>query len=295
MSSPKTLPKRTLQELLAIRELETELHDVVVEGTSDKKLIDWFLEENQRSKAAVYEIDVFQVDSADVLALGLENNNRGRVITLANQITSQAVSRDNFTCIADRDFDHILNIRRDSDVLLFTDYSCMLMYTYNERVLRKFFRFKVDGFPKSVRQIMREISSALQVLFAFHLTRHLHFPEAEPVPWKKSCSIDENGIVFEADEYVERYLHKNRRHDDKDRFMQQVRQYQARMRFDPRMQIRGHDFIAILIWYVAQHRGFKPFGRVTEAELEQDLFSCLEVRDLTPERLFQRLLERVPR
>ena len=170
----------------------------------------------------------------------------------------------------------------------------MLMYTFSERVLRKYLRFRLRGFPKSARRVMREMREALEILFAVQLARRLLWPNTAAVPWQGSCTIDEGGIDLDLDDYVDRYLHKNARHGDKEHFLAQVHECRAWMRFDPRMQIKGHDFIATLIWYVAQHHGFKSFARVRQETLEQELFSCLELRALTPEHLFLQLLDRVP-
>jgi hypothetical protein len=114
------------------------------------------------------------------------------------------------------------------------------------------------------------------------------------VPWQGSGLIDGGRVELDLHGYVDRYLNKNSRHGDKVHFLAQVRECLAWMRFDPRLQIKGHDFIAMLVWYVAQHPGFRSFARTREGTLEQDLFSCVELRDLAPERLFIQLLHRVP-
>ena len=80
------IPKRTLQELAAIHRREPTCRDVIVEGPSDRSLIDWFLSESRVNGATVYDIGSFEVDKALVLARGLEDNGKGRVITFAYEL-----------------------------------------------------------------------------------------------------------------------------------------------------------------------------------------------------------------
>jgi hypothetical protein len=293
MKRQKTLPKRTITELIAIHKREERLHDIIVEGTSDRTVLEWFLKENGRVGFAVYEIGAFDVEVQRILGHGMEDNNRGRVVTLALEVA--AVTDDNIkiTCIADRDFDFVLGIEYLCPLLFFTDYACMLMYLFKERVLEKYFRFWLRGFPKSARRAMREITEALQILFAIHLAKHLMLPDMQTVRWQDSCVLGADGVGLNLNEYLNRYLNKNSRRALAIEFSAKIRECRGRMHFDPRYQMKGHDFIAILIWYVAHHHGFGRFGRVSEEDLEQKLFSCLELRDLTPEPLFRTLLDRV--
>lgn len=259
----RALPKRTIRELVAIHRLEERLHDIIVEGTTDKTLIEWFLKENRRVGFVVYEIGVFEVEAQRVLAHGLEDNNRGRVIALALDVAAAADDNLKVTCIADRDFDLVLGIEHRCPLLLFTDYACMLMYLFNERVLDKYFSFRLRGFPKSARRAVREIAGTLQILFAVHLAKYLMLRDMQPVRWQDSCVLRGEGVWLNLNDYLDRYLNKNSRRARADEFSAKIRECQGRMQFDARYQMRGHDFIAILIWYVAQHPGFRRVGRVS--------------------------------
>jgi len=293
MPGQNQLPRRTLEELVVIHSVERDIHDVIVEGPSDQNIVEWFLLENGRTKSAVYEVGFFEIDTDDVLSLGLEDNNRGRVITIADTVAKRCGNNARITCVADRDFDKVLETEHDFPSLLITDYACMLMYTFNPRVLSKYFRFRLKGFKKPASQVIREISEALQILFAVRLAKHVLRLGLKTVKWQDCCSLESMGVELDADEYLSRYLNKNSQHHGRDEIATQIRECRRWMTFDPRLQIKGHDFVAMLIWYVSHHPGFGAFARRTEETVEGELFSCLEIKDLATEALFQDLLERV--
>ncbi len=293
MPAQTQLPRRTLEELVAIHSVERDIHDVIVEGPSDQNIVEWFLSENGRTNCAVYEVGLFQVDPHDVLSLGLEDNNRGRVISVADTIDKRCGQNSRVTCVADRDFDEVLETEHNYRSLLITDYACMLMYTFNRKVLSKYIRFRLRGFKKSANQVIREISEALQILFAVRLAKHVLRLGLKTVKWQDCCSLQGAGVELDTGEYLDRYVDKNSQRRSRDQIATQIQECRRWMTFDPRLQIKGHDFIAILIWYISQHPGFGAFARRTDETVESELFSCLEIRDLAIEGLFQDLLERV--
>jgi len=295
MPEKNQLPRRTLEELVVIHSVERDIHDVIVEGASDQNIVEWFLLENGRTKTAVYEVGLFEIDPGVVKSLGLQDNNKGRVITIADAIAKRCGKNPRITCVADRDLDKVLETKHDFPSLLITDYACMLMYTFNRRVLGKYIRFRLRGFKKTATQVIREISEALQVLFAVRLAKHVLSLGLRTVKWQDCCTLESIGVELDADEYLKRYLNKNSQHHGRDEIATQIQECRRWMTFDPRLQIRGHDFIAMLIWYVSHHPGFGAFARRTEDSVEDELFSCYDLKDLATESLFQALLGRVER
>jgi hypothetical protein len=293
MPAKDQLPRRMLEELLAIHSVERDIHDVIVEGTSDRNLIEWFLLENSRIDFAVYEVGLFEIDPGDVMFLGLEDNNRGRVITMAYALSKSCDRKSRITCVADRDFDEVLEKEHDCHFLLLTDYTCMLMYTFSKRVLGKYIRFRLKGFKKSASQLIREISEALQTLFAVRLAKHVLRLGLKPVKWQDCCSLEEAGVELDTEDYLDRYLNKNAQHHSRVQIASQIQECRDWMRFDPRLQIKGHDFMAMFIWYVSHHPGFGAFARRTDESVEDELLSCVEIRDLEAENLFRKLLAQV--
>jgi hypothetical protein len=293
MPSAGNLPRRTIQELAAVHRFASGLHDVIVEGTSDRAVIEWFLDENKKRNFAVLEVDNYQVDPADILALGLRDNNRGRVIALAHSLAELFDQDIGVTCVADLDFDFALGANLPRGPLLLTDYSCMIMYTFNERVLNKYLRIKFRALHKSAARVIQDITGALLRIFAFRLAKQLLLPDLIHVDWRGSCALGARGVEFDMDAYIVRCLNRNARRADEVPLRARVAECRALVGADPRLFIRGHDYVDMLIWYVSQHTGFRAFARRTPQDVELDLFSCLEIRDLDGERLFQSLLGRV--
>jgi len=103
--------RRKLDELVARYVLEPSLHDVYVEGLTDKCIIQWFLEESNldTENVAVYEIDTIDIPTDRLFELGLNDNNRSRVIFLAFELQSRFEgSLPTVICIADKDFDSLI-------------------------------------------------------------------------------------------------------------------------------------------------------------------------------------------
>jgi hypothetical protein len=222
MSQNPNLPRRTVQELLAIHKLESTIREIIVEGTTDKDLIERFLEESTSTRFAVYEISLIEIGAEQILSRNLPDNNRGRVITLAYELESARSNLKSVALVADSDFDLVLGVKHRCNLLLMTDYTCMEMYAFNERVLGKYLEFRVRGFPKTARRLLKEIGEVLRRLFAIKLAHFLLKLNLKKVDWTKSCSISKKGFNFKQEDYISRYLNKNRRARDKKRFVREI-------------------------------------------------------------------------
>jgi hypothetical protein len=293
MSQNPNLPRRTIQELLAIHKHESTIREIILEGTSDKDVIERFLEESTSTQLAVYEIGLIEIGTEQVLSRNLPDNNRGRVITLAYELESARRNLKSVALVADSDFDLILGIEHSCSLLLMTDYTCMEMYAFNEKVVRRYLQVRLHGFPTTARRLLKDMGEVLRRLFAIRLAHFLLKLNLKKVDWTKSCSLTKKGFSFQQGDYISRYLNKNKKAKDKKRFVRQIIACESQVRGDPRASIHGHDFICMLIWYVSHHPGFRSFARTPEAVVQGELFSCLEIDHLAKEPLFQRLLKRI--
>src|SRR5436309_32108 len=138
MTPPPTIdalfPRRTVQELLTLHELNPDLSDVFTEGPSDRGLIRWFLDDLELRSVVVYDISVVDLPPDQLVELGQENNNRGRVIALA--LLCAMLTQSQLACVIDIDLDLLLGRNvPNTPLLLTTDYSCMEMYACNTKVL----------------------------------------------------------------------------------------------------------------------------------------------------------------
>jgi hypothetical protein len=285
------LPRRTLAEVIEIHKIEPDVSDIVVEGYCDKRLIDWFVQEsNVHRDVTVYEISNFEVPKQTILDVGLEDNNRGRVIAMAYAVEPHAADQRRITFIADRDFDAVLGISRTCALLLLTDYCNMEMYVFNDKVLNKYLHLAVPRrFPKSAAQLIVEIQGVLQSLFLVRLANFQLGLKLESVNWESSCELRAT-VEIDLDDYLNRYLNKNGRHAEKVRLLSEIEIWKLRLLLDARYQIQGHDFIKLLSWYIAQHHGF---SRIDEDDLHRGLFSAVDLDLWSSQAMFRALLDRL--
>src|SRR5215207_1280683 len=131
--------QRTIDELIARYRHEPTLRAAYVEGETDRGVFDWAFDVGDKKDVAVYEISSVYVPVDEIFNLGLKDNNRGRVITLAHLLQPHLARGSNqVTCVADKDLDIILGVHHPIKNLLFTDYTCIEMYMYTSRHLSKF-------------------------------------------------------------------------------------------------------------------------------------------------------------
>ena len=284
------LPRRTLQELAVIYKLEPDTKDVIVEGSSDKYLIEWFLEDSGVDDAVVYDINTFHVDALTVDKWGAEHNNRGRIIAFAYEMESVVGHRPYLACVADADFDIFLKRTQTASNLLFTDYACMEMYAFNTRALNKYLKLNVGRFPKSGARVLAEITGVLEELFLIRLVNSTFHMNLRSVAWERSATLGNSAINFDTKDYVSRCLNKNCSAADLPRFLTEISVLRKELTSDSRNQIQGHDFVELLSWYIAQHKGF---SRALPDLVQRGLFTAAaEPEGLKKEKLFATLLSR---
>ncbi|ACK70290.1 hypothetical protein PCC7424_1858 [Gloeothece citriformis PCC 7424] len=286
--------RRSLDELLARYELEPTLRDVYVEGLTDKVIIEWFLEQCKQTNYAVYDIDTVEIPAELLFSEGLVDNNRSRVIFLALYIEKHLSNSKSVICIADRDFSLILNNENiSSKFLLFTDYTSMDIYLFNEVIIEKFCRL-VLRIPNLVaKDVLDNLSQVLEELFLIRATNQILKLEMEWLSFDRCCSFKDNLIEFQTEIFIERYLNKNGKIAEKNLFIAKFRELRTSNIIDIRYKIRGKDFLELLCWYIKPYLS-KDKRSFSELEVVRgSLLGCLELNFLLQENLFEQLLQRV--
>ena len=284
------LEPRRLDELATLYRLEPTLRDVYVEGNSDKRFIEWFLHEKNVIGVTVNEINNVDIPANLILAAGLSDGNKSRVIILARELErilgSEMVS---VTCIIDGDFDDLLGQKHDCAFLLTTDHTCLELYFYDPRCINKLLRLVVYGFPKSARSVPAELQAPLQELFLIRMASHSLRWNIKLTQFEKLCKLTETGITFDRNKYVQRVLMANQKADFAEQFFEQVEVGRRLLTHDPRKQIHGHDFVALLAWYIRSHGKSK----ITQDLFERSLPACAECAWISEQGMFQSLLKRI--
>src|SRR6266853_4141977 len=244
MAKPES---RTLDEIVALYRLEPQLQDIYVEGNKDRSFIEWFLHVQGLRDVVVKDIGCVDVPAEMVLARKLEDNQRGRVITLAYFLEdSFGLALPSVSCIADGDFDHINSRNHNATLLLLTDYTSPELYFFNADSLTKLLKLALSSFPKTAQKFMEEIRPVLEDLFVVRMANASLGWGLQEVKFERSCRIVETGIEFDLGGYIARYLQANNQYVRKDEFVGAIRICKARLTGEPRIQIHGHDYVRLL-------------------------------------------------
>jgi|ERR1044072_100092 hypothetical protein len=281
----------TIEELIARYELEA-IRDAFVEGSSDRSLVEWFLKEYPVPNVTVYEINSVDVPYDKIKALSLEDNNRGRVITLASSLEdgSSIDLYHQVACIADTDFDYILEKKHELRLLILTHYSSVETYLFDAPLIDKFLALVVRDFPYDGALVLDQLTPTLNELFLIRLAnQHLELG-IKIMPFDKCCTVKEHELVFDADEYVSRYLSKGAALNRTDEFVEVISSFRARFCEDRRMYIHGHDFIELLRFYVTKIK--KPRKAYDLDFFTRSLFGVVELKGLGITPLFSEILRR---
>jgi hypothetical protein len=279
------IPRRTLPELAFIYEREPDRRDIYVEGPFDASVVSWFTHECSINGVAVYPISSVEIPDDELRAIGQRPNNRESVCYLACFLATSHARRA--LCIVDADFTIIRGSKVPDPPLFQTDYACMEMYFFNPSSFTKFFALCCHRSDWPTGAIM---DALVYVLQEFFLYRCANDDLGWEMTWlEKPVCVTLNAwrIDFDSNEFVLRLLNKNSRAADKAEFLKHVDQLRKRLTAEPRHQMNGHDFTALLAWYLRQ-KGI----RGPRSQLE-NVVACmtltLDHESLKKEPMFQSL------
>ncbi|MBC6432891.1 hypothetical protein FM036_19965 [Nostoc sp. HG1] len=246
--------RRTLDELVTKYELEPDLCDIYVEGKTDKLLIEWFLDQKEHQGFVVYEIDPVEIPAQILFEQGLKDNNRSRVIALALYIQDKLSEIPlHLTCIADKDFDLLFGKEYQCDLLLFTDYSCLEMYLFNEVLLDKYLRLGLRLSQPRAREVLNQLSRVLEDLFLIRATNEaLELNMTWLGKFSDCCELDKNNnpVQFDLKTFITKYLDSNGNRSQESSFITKLEELRAKELIEIRYKIHGHDFTELLCWYI---------------------------------------------
>jgi hypothetical protein len=278
-----------LAELAFLYDRHPEQCDVYVEGTFDKGILTWFLRKYGLQSVCIYTIDSIEIPDGKIISAGRKANNRERTVFLSHFLSRQKAKRA--TCLVDADFAHLRQEKVTTKLLLLTDYSCMEMYLFTEESISKFLTLCCHRGDWPVVTIMDSLSSVLQELFVYRFANdELNWEMA----WLDGCTcMQVNGwqIVFNIDEFVTRFLHKNKRGKAMQKFLKALEPVRKTFKSDPRYQMHGHDFISSLAWYI------RAKGITGRKATPESVLLCLTMsanyQQLAQEPMFKNLVIRL--
>lgn len=298
-------PRRPVDELITMYELEPSLREVIVEGRVDASLIIWFFSAMGIGVPVNALRDRVDIPRDTLEKFELDVGERGRVVAAATIINQSPKARDALTFVVDADFDHIFGPTVPAiDCLLMTDYTAIDLYCCTTGVIEKFIRVALrstDDIDGSV--IIQSIKSALIALFSIRWV--LKNTDGSPSIISKierRCRDDQGRLVIDTESVLRDSINSNSWTPggvpNVQELMKEVESLtNALAEKEIRYVAHGHDFVALVALLIRKRynnllkedrSAFKNRETVGAA-----LRLCLQANDLQEEHLFEQLLSRV--
>ena len=286
--------RRSIEELAALYQFEPSIRDVIVEGSDDAALIEWYLKNRCTNVFSIIEINAIDVPAQLFKIFNLADGNRGRIIALANYLdeTLNGKSRDCVTLVIDSDYDRIVGKSWRFEFLLTTDFTCFEMYLFSDGILDKLMSVVLGGATISAANALRTTASVLQRLWVYKVANHLLGLSMSWLSFTKNCKIVGDSIEFNDEDFIIRYLIANGKKRDKQKFRAKCEELTGKLAEDPRHGIDGHHLMELLRWYLRKHvRDTKPLKDLRA--FERAYYGCLELSMLDQYTLFKTIASRI--
>jgi len=279
---------KKLNELIALYRLEPSLKDIYVEGVNDENLIKWILSAHNIQDISVYSIDGIEVNDDILECHGLnKGSNRSKVLALSAELAQSLQVTCKIVCIVDRDQEDYLPSGLGNCYLEFTDYNSIELYLLKSSMIRKFISLVLGGFLISGDRLVAQSIPILEDLYVLRLAGRVLDWNMEWINFTKYVQIAEE-FSFNYKGFQKAYLLKNGKWCRRAVFEAKVEELRSMLKDDPRLRIRGHDLMELLYYAVKKRKSSRKFGNVHT--FRGAFMGCLELSELSDERLFQRIL-----
>lgn len=251
-----SIPRRSIEELMARYENEPSLQDIYVEGLFDKEVFSVCLEAQGKFDEVIYDIDSIEVPREVLEEYDLTSGNKQRVIALAKKLASLK-GEQSYRCVVDRDLDHWFSELESIPRLVWTDHVSIELYFFTNEILR---HILVTASKAKIVDFDLYVSSAIKVLKSMYALRLVDKELRWSMEWLdplKQLSVVGGGVRFNEAVYIRRLLEKNNRNRDSELLGQCFIKWNEELNGDPRSYIRGHDFVEVLAWSVKEFKGVK--------------------------------------
>ncbi len=237
-------------------------------------------------------MSIFEISSVNVpTEPGEDNNNRTRLVTLARELVMALQGKGVcLACIIDSDFDYISDYSENNAFLLTTDYANMEMYFFNSSIMGKLNNQCLAGEGITSQMIDSCIVPILQSLFRIRYVNSNPEWQMEDLSFERLLSFGGSHLDFNYDEYIKRYLNKNKRFSELVDFHTEIDAVSIPSGFDTRCFIHGHDFLTLLRWVINNMPGRSKYR---DNELVFILLkACADYTALAQEKMFTTIISR---
>lgn len=289
--------KRTLDEILARYSLEPDLRDLYVEGDSDVRRLRWMLSKLGLYDAKVYPISDIEIEEQRLTDRGLPNGRRSQVIELALFLCESGLEdQGQVTALADLDLGIEPSGVEQCTFLLFTEHCSIETYAWSASSLEKFLDLVAFYRRKTADELMGILEAPLTTFFAVRVARKSLGIDLQHLPIEHECSIHSDLIVFDLESYVRKYINRGPKGNKEDLFnalLGASRTIEYSLLIPVGQRIYGHDFCALLSWYLLKTGGDRDVCNLLS--VERTLFACVDLDEFRATELGKTLQQRLSR
>ncbi|RON03374.1 hypothetical protein BK659_22980 [Pseudomonas brassicacearum] len=270
------LPRRSIDDLIFMYELEPSLQDVYVEGVFDKDILTACFEHAGDKSRIVYTVDSVDIPFSVLKKYGLTEGNKQRIIALAREF--EVLDGNSCKFLVDRDLDHWFEALYASQQLVWTRHCALELYFFTEDFLKRFLinasRSKIGEWSIFINGFCR----ALIHMYAFRLADRELDLKLEWVELDKDLKLSNGLVVFNRDSFLNRVLNKNNMMRHKNAFnLSALVWFEKCLEDDRRLAMRGHDFVSLLAFVIKNGKGVTALG---SSEAIERTFVLLATREL---------------
>jgi len=247
------LYRKRIVELLALYELEPDLKQFWVEGRSDVSIFNWYFSVQELRGVRIDAIDNIEIPPDVLERYGLTSSNRNRVIALALEMEEGLRQVDNHSSlrfVVDRDFDDFMGRRIEGKFLEYTDFTSIELYFFNFESISKVIKLATNTPDRPVDELMSRIATVGSELFFIRTANEIlswNLKISDPV---KLLSCNLTSIDFDVDQFISRTMMENSKSRSEEEFRSLIDEIRRNQPDDPRLKIRGHDFIHLFHWAI---------------------------------------------
>lgn len=251
------IPRRTIEDLKTRYFVEPGLCDVYVEGEFDRLVINSWCDKNNEKSIVPYSIDSVDIPFEILGKYNLTDGNKQRVIALAKELAD--IECESYKCLVDRDLDHWLGDLENIPQLLWTDFSSLEMYFFSERLVKTIMIDISNCKIIDWHEFYESFVILLKQLYAIRLTGKTLGIDCSWCDIKKSLSTNKSSLIFDVAGYLSKNLITGGFKEHCEDFIRVHSEWMNTLDGDPRLCIRGHDFVDLMANAIKGYKGLKNF------------------------------------
>lgn len=252
-------PQWTVEDLVLRYDLEPDLCDVFVEGCFDQDVLQACFKAAGDDQRVCYPIESVNVTDSILKQYELTDGNKQRVMALAMELNA-ATNEASCKCLVDSDLEIWIGHQLKAPYLIRTKYTSLDLYFFSEELLKRLLLISGKAKIADWASFFNSLVSMLKDLYALRLADNQLKLYLKWSPWAKCLEKKETIIKFDVADYSKRVLLANGHGKDIAAFSKAFLEWQKKLTEDPRLCIRGHDFIEAISWVIGKFGGKKEFS-----------------------------------